>query len=104
MDAADVVPDVVQAFKQRQTNRSRIQALEALAAELTPFEWRHLQNKLNAKDFRCDIVGALPVELVVSIFAHLDVSAPYRLQRVRNPPLLGSASLHNIINVADSET
>jgi hypothetical protein len=85
MDTADDVPDVVQAFRQRQTNRSRLEALEALTAELTPFEWRHLQNKLNAKDFRCDIVGTLPVELVVSIFAHLDVSTPYRLQRVRKP-------------------
>jgi hypothetical protein len=101
MDAAhvvsDVVPDVVQAFRQTHTNRSRIEALEALAAELTPFEWRHLQSKLNTKDFRCDIVAALPVELVASIFAHLDVSTPYRLQRVRKRHLLSSVSLRNII-------
>ena len=83
MDAAHVVPHVVQAFRQRLTNRARIEALEALADELTPFEWRHLQNKLNTRDFRCDIVGALPVELVASIFVHLDVATPYRLQRVR---------------------
>jgi hypothetical protein len=82
MDTADVVPDVVQAFRQKHTNRSRFEALEALTAELTPHEWRALQAKLNTKDFRYDIVGALPIELVASIFARVDVSTPYRLQRV----------------------
>lgn len=83
METPDIIPDIVQAFRRRQTNRSRTEALEALTAELTPAEWRALRAKLNSRDFRLDIVGALPVELVASIFAHVDISAPYRLQRVR---------------------
>ncbi|KAF2792598.1 hypothetical protein K505DRAFT_307429 [Melanomma pulvis-pyrius CBS 109.77] len=82
METLDVIPDIVQAFRQCQTNRSRAEALEALTAELTPAEWRALSAKLNGRDFRFDIVGALPVELVASIFAHVDVGALFRLQCV----------------------
>jgi len=95
------LPDPVQAFRQLKTSRLRSDALDALIAELNPYEWRHVQAKLNAHDFRFDIMGALPVELVALVLAHLDVSAPYRLQTVRRhrhlgPPLLFTANNYSI--------
>jgi hypothetical protein len=73
---------LIAAFK-RLTNDSRREALCALVKELTPYEWRTLQHTTASRLFQFDIIGQLPVELVAQIFAHLDTSAPYRLQRVR---------------------
>jgi hypothetical protein len=80
--------NMIQAFRELHGNDSRRAALEALTRELSPFEWRDLASRLNARTFQYDIVGNLPVELVTSIFSHLDTSTPYRLQSVRLLPTL----------------
>jgi hypothetical protein len=73
---------LIAAFRQLHTNDSRLNAIEALAQELTSHEWRRLKEIAAARTFQIDIVGQLPLELVAQVFAHLDTSTPYRLQRV----------------------
>ncbi|KAF2464676.1 uncharacterized protein BDR25DRAFT_241584 [Lindgomyces ingoldianus] len=75
------VDTVIQAFR-KLGNSDRRAALEALANEFDPYEWRFIQEKLNNKSFSRDIVGALPVELVSHIFSHLDIAAAYYYQIV----------------------
>ncbi|KAF2712231.1 hypothetical protein K504DRAFT_464309 [Pleomassaria siparia CBS 279.74] len=75
-------PGIVHAFKRLGSSRARQQALAALVSELDPYDHRYLKAKLDSKDFRFDIVGSLPLELVATIFAYLDTSTPYRLQCV----------------------
>jgi hypothetical protein len=75
---------LITAFK-RLTKHSRREALNALVEELDPYEWRTLHQTTASRSFQYDIIGQLPVELVAQIFAHLDTSTPYRLQRVRQP-------------------
>ncbi|KAI4908589.1 uncharacterized protein J4E92_010782 [Alternaria infectoria] len=60
----------------------REQALKALTAELSPYEWRTLHATTSSRTFQFDVIGNLPVELVAQVFSHLDVAAPYRLQSV----------------------
>lgn len=76
---------VIQAFQDLKDNDSRTAALDALTRLLTPHEWRHLADRLHARTFQTDIVGALPTEIVAQIFASLDISAPFRLRAVRLP-------------------
>lgn len=72
----------IEAFRCLPTTDSRQHALDALAGELTPHEWRALHTLLSARTFQLDIVGQLPLELVAQIFIHLDIAHPYRLQLV----------------------
>jgi hypothetical protein len=76
----------IAAFRLLHTNDSRQEAVERLAQELNGNEWRALQSILVRRSFQLDIIGRLPVELVAHVFAYLDASAPYRLQRVRSYP------------------
>jgi hypothetical protein len=86
---------LITAFK-RLTKHSRREALKALVEELDPYEWRTLHQATASRSFQYDIIGQLPVELVAQIFAHLDTSTPYRLQRVRQPwKLCGSRNPAN---------
>lgn len=73
---------LIAAFRHLHTNESRLKAIEALVHELTAQEWRQLQRLTAARTFQVDITGQLPLELVAQVFAHLDTSTPYRLQRV----------------------
>lgn len=76
--------DFIRAFRSLSTNETRQAALEALIAELSPYEWRSLCSLTNHRSFQFDIIGNLPVELVANVFEHLDVCEVFRLQRVRN--------------------
>ncbi|KAF2660466.1 hypothetical protein K491DRAFT_60097 [Lophiostoma macrostomum CBS 122681] len=86
---------LIQAFRELLTVPRR-EVLGALVEQLTPYEWRALQQQLNARDFHFDIVGSLPIELVVHVFAYLDLIEVFRLQLVsrrwshvlRSPDLL----------------
>lgn len=73
---------LVEAFTRLSTSDSRLNALEALIKELTPYEWRFVQSLTSTRTFRFDIIGQLPVELVSHIFSYLDTSTPWRLQLV----------------------
>jgi hypothetical protein len=73
---------MIAAFKRLQTSSARKEAIEALTKELSPYEWRALQSMTSVRSFQFDIIAQLPVELVAHVFAHLDTSSPYRLQRV----------------------
>lgn len=77
----DMATGFINAFRHLQ-RQERGQALEALATELTPYEWRALHAIVASRPFQCDIIGRLPLELVAHIFSHLDIVAPYRLQIV----------------------
>ncbi|KAI8937100.1 hypothetical protein NX059_006315 [Plenodomus lindquistii] len=72
----------LEAFRSLHTRDSRQHALDALVGELSPYEWRALHALTTARTFQFDIVGQLPLELVAHIFAHLDITHPYRLQLV----------------------
>jgi hypothetical protein len=56
--------------------------LDALLPELNSYEWRALKQRLDARRFHFDIVGALPIELVIKIFSFLDPAAPFLYRRV----------------------
>ena len=73
---------VAETFARLPSNDSRHRALDALVAQLTPYEWRRLHAITSARSFNFDIVARLPLELLILVFAYLDISAPYRLQRV----------------------
>ncbi|KAL5114429.1 hypothetical protein ACEQ8H_007684 [Pleosporales sp. CAS-2024a] len=95
-DAPHALAALLAAFRQLHSPPARRAALDALARELTPHEWRRLQHVAAARSFQLDIVALLPLELVARVFAHLDPAAPFRLQRVsprwrhvlRSPALL----------------
>lgn len=73
---------LAQAFMRLSTSDSRLEALEALIKELTPYEWRFVQSLTSARSFQFDIIGRLPLELVSQIISYLDTSTPWRLQLV----------------------
>lgn len=73
---------LAEAFTRLSTSDSRLNALEALIKELTPYEWRFIQSLTSTRTFQFDIIGQLPVELVSHIFSYLDTSTPWRLQLV----------------------
>lgn len=73
---------LLQAFARLPTSDSRLDALEALIQELTPYEWRFVQSRTSTRTFQFDIIGCLPVELVSHIFSHLDTTTPWQLQHV----------------------
>jgi hypothetical protein len=77
---------LIAAFRRLQSNDERQEALETLLQELTPYEWRTLHKNTSARSFQFDIIGRLPIELVAQVFAYMDTSAPYRLQRVNILP------------------
>jgi len=57
---------------------------------LTSHEWRLIKAKADAKSLKYDLVGSLPIELVIEVFSYLDILDPFRLQCVRAAPLLPS--------------
>lgn len=73
---------LVEAFRSLHTTEARQDALAALLAELSPYEWRALHALTAARAFHVDIIGKLPTELAAYIFSYLDTSTPYRLQLV----------------------
>ncbi len=73
---------VAEAFARLSTSDSRLNALEALIKELTPYEWRFVKSRTGSRTFHFDLIGRLPVELVSHIFSYLDTSSPWRLQHV----------------------
>lgn len=58
---------LIAAFRQLQTNDERLNAIRALAHELTSHEWRQLQDLAAARNFQTDIVGQLPVNIFHSM-------------------------------------
>ncbi|KAF1932976.1 uncharacterized protein M421DRAFT_254086 [Didymella exigua CBS 183.55] len=73
---------LAEAFARLSNSDSRLDALEALIKELTPYEWRFVQSLTSTRTFQFDIIGRLPVELVSQIFSYLDASKPWQLQHV----------------------
>ncbi|OJD39959.1 f-box domain protein [Diplodia corticola] len=69
-------------FAELPTPAARRAALDAIVDRLTTPEWRELLARLRQRDFRCDVVGASPVELVAHIFRFLPPHAPFLYQRV----------------------
>ncbi|KAF2107860.1 hypothetical protein BDV96DRAFT_288654 [Lophiotrema nucula] len=69
-------------FARKPSNAARRDALEGIISQLTNHEWRYLRDRLATKSFQFDIIGSLPVELAVLVFAHLEPSAIYRSRRV----------------------
>lgn len=82
-DVSLAAQGVFAAFKNLSTREDRTDALHRILQDLTASEWRYLLH--NARDFHCDIVAKLPLELLIQVFRYLDVTAPYRLQAVRRP-------------------
>lgn len=76
---------LIAAWRHLPTAESREKALEALLQEIDPYEWRHVHAITSQRSFQTDIIGRLPIELVIHIFAYLDPSTPYLLQRVCDP-------------------
>ncbi|KAF2814073.1 uncharacterized protein BDZ99DRAFT_410387 [Mytilinidion resinicola] len=73
---------VALAFRRLPSSTARAAALDALINELNHTEWRQLLAKLGSETFCVDIVGSLPVEIVIQIFGYLEISTPFQLQRV----------------------
>ena len=73
--------DVVLRFQQLSKNE-REQCLIQLIHPLSPYEWRSLKARMNARTFQKDIVGSLPLELVIQVFGYLDFTVIYKFQRV----------------------
>ncbi|GME63387.1 F-box domain cyclin-like protein [Neofusicoccum parvum] len=69
-------------FAELPSPAARRAALDGIVERLTTAEWRELLARLAQRDFRCDIVGSLPVEIVSYIFHHLPPNAPFQYQRV----------------------
>jgi hypothetical protein len=84
--ATDTTRAFIAAFRRLHTSDLRQEAIATLAQELNRHEWQALHNLLARRSFRFDIIGRLPVELVAHVFAYLDASDPYRLQRVCSYP------------------
>lgn len=75
---------VLEAFHQL-PRAARKDAIRSLANELSLDEWREAAAVFNARTFQRDIIGSLPLELVVHVFAYLDLTALFRLRLVRIP-------------------
>ncbi|EKG20194.1 F-box domain cyclin-like protein [Macrophomina phaseolina MS6] len=69
-------------FAELPSPAARRAALDGIVESLTTPEWRELLARLQQRDFRCDIVGSLPVELVSQIFHYLPPNAPFQYQQV----------------------
>ncbi|KAF2191414.1 hypothetical protein K469DRAFT_746751 [Zopfia rhizophila CBS 207.26] len=74
--------EVVQGFRNLQSNSGRREALDGIMNELNPYEWRRIKEQLDGREFFFDIIGKVPLEIVVQIFSYLDVLVPFRLQCV----------------------
>ncbi|KAF2500227.1 hypothetical protein BU16DRAFT_523034 [Lophium mytilinum] len=74
--------NVAHAFRQLPSSTARAVALDALINELNHTEWRQMLARLGGETFWFDIVGSLPVEIVIQVFSYLDISTPFQLQRV----------------------
>ncbi|KAK8226793.1 hypothetical protein HDK77DRAFT_487151 [Phyllosticta capitalensis] len=69
-------------FDQLPGPHARRDALDAILGNLSSYEWRHLQDKLQLHSFAKDIIGSLPIELVALILSHLPPNAPFLYQTV----------------------
>ncbi|KAI9802902.1 MAG: hypothetical protein M1825_002133 [Sarcosagium campestre] len=65
--------DFIDAFRGLPTVSERRKVIEALVPELSPVEWRQLQQRLNARSWDCDLIAVLPYELAVEVFYYVDV-------------------------------
>ena len=74
--------DIADAFSQLRPVHERREVLDAILRCLTPYEWRAVSQTLNLRRFQFDIIGALPVELVASIFAWLPWNYAFTYRRV----------------------
>lgn len=57
-------------------------SLHALVHELTPYECREFRDVLNQETYQKDIVVSLPLELLILVLRHVDVSELFSWQRV----------------------
>lgn len=96
---AMAAPAFIHAFKALQTTAARSAAIDALANELSPYEWRQLRALVLAKTFHFDIVASLPPELVFHIFRYLDISTPFRLQTVSCAAQCNASPVLHITNL-----
>jgi len=74
--------DLVSDFKQLPSALTESNPLHGILQSLSPYEWRDLHALLATRTFQCDIIGNLPIELVVAIFNELDVVASLVCRRV----------------------
>lgn len=73
--------ELLESLPEKPANRTCFR-LDGIVESLTTAEWRELLARLQERDFRCDIVGSLPVELVSHIFRYLPPNAPFQYQQV----------------------
>ncbi len=74
--------DLVRDFKQLPSASNESNPLHSILQSLSPYEWRDLHALLTTRTFQHDIIGNLPIELVVAIFKELDLIAPLVCRRV----------------------
>lgn len=53
-----------------------------LFEQLSRYEWADAKAHLAQREFHRDIIGSLPIELVVYVFSYLDFTSVYKYQRV----------------------
>ncbi|OCL13019.1 hypothetical protein AOQ84DRAFT_417323 [Glonium stellatum] len=74
--------EVIQAFENLALGASRQEALDGITVRLNKHEWRALSRRLNERNFQLDMIGSLPLELVLVVFSYLDETAPFAYRAV----------------------
>ncbi|KAF2834733.1 hypothetical protein M501DRAFT_508304 [Patellaria atrata CBS 101060] len=74
--------NIAEQFKALKPGPQRAEALTGIMRDLSNWELRYVKDVICDNQFDFDIVGNLPLELVICIFSYLDTTAPFRYQVV----------------------
>jgi hypothetical protein len=76
------IQEIVTRFTQLSTKTARHSAIHQVIDQLNPYEWRDVKERINARSFQKDILGALPLEIAVQITQSLNLAEMHLLRRV----------------------
>jgi hypothetical protein len=91
------VQEIITRFKHLSTRTARHSAIHQIIDQLSPYEWRDVKERINARSFQKDIIGALPLEIAVQVTQSLTLADMHLLRRVsrRWRDVLGSKAACN---------
>ncbi|KAL3475321.1 hypothetical protein BJX99DRAFT_230061 [Aspergillus californicus] len=76
------IQEIVTRFKLLYNNSARHITYHLILDQLNPYEWRDVKERINQRSFQKDILGALPLEIVVQIIQLLALCDLHILRRV----------------------
>ncbi|KAL2796503.1 hypothetical protein BJX66DRAFT_137345 [Aspergillus keveii] len=91
------VQEIITRFKHLSTRTARHSAIHQIIDQLSPYEWRDVKKRIDARSFQKDILGALPLEIAVQVTQSLTLADMHLLRRVsrRWRDVLGSKAACN---------